>query len=154
MKVPKDLEGARLNVTRTAEFFSMNAGHLRRLSRRGVLPSPKRTAKGMPYYNFELLTQIGEVLRTGVGLNAEEVSFYRRKEKSPKNRRKRAKGSTQPSPDAFVESVIEGCKELGVGKHKLDVATVKKIIADEFGKDEAELRQVIPVVARRILAEE
>ena len=155
MKVPKDLEGARLNVTRTAEFFSMNAGHLRRLSRRGVLPVPKRTAvKAMPFYDYELLVQISEVLRTGVGLNAEEVSFYRRKEKSPKNRRKRAKGSTQPSPDAFVESVIEGCKELGVGKHKLDVATVKKIIADEFGKDEAELRQVIPVVARRILAEE
>ena len=154
MKVPKDLEGARLNVTRTAEFFSMNAGHLRRLSRRGVLPVPKRTAKGMPYYNFELLTQIGEVLRTGVGLNAEEVSFYRRKEKTSKNRTKRAKGSTQPSPDAFVESVIEGCRELGVSKDKLDVETVKKIIGDEFGKDGAELRQVIPVVARRILAEE
>ncbi len=154
MKVPKDLEGSRLNVTRTAEFFSMDAGHLRRLSRRGVLPSPKRTAKGMPYYDFQLLTQIAEVLRTGVGLNAEEVSFYRRKEKTTKNRKKRAQGSTQQSPDAFVESVIEGCRELGIAKEILDVATVKRIIADEFGKDEPELRRVIPVVARRILAAE
>ena len=154
MKISKDLEGARLNITRTAELFSMNAGHLRRLSRRGVLPVPKRTAKGMPYYNFELLTQIGEVLRTGVGLNAEEISFYRRKEKTPRKRKNGAQGSTQPSPDAFVESVIEGCRELGIAKDKLDVSTVKQIITDEFGKDEAELRQVIPVVARRILAEE
>ena len=155
MKISKDLEGARLNVTRTAELFHMDAGHLRRLSRRGVLPAPKRTAvKAMPFYDYELLTQISEVLRSGVGLNQEEISFYRRKEKTPEKRKNRAKGSTQQSPDAFVESVIEGCRELGIAKEKLDVSTVKKIIADEFGKDEAELRQVIPVVARRILAEE
>ncbi len=132
----------------------MDAGHLRRLSRRGVIPLPKRTAKAMPYYDFELLTQIGEVLRTGVGLNAEEVSFYRRKEKASKNRTKRAKGRAQPSPDAFVESVIEGCKELGIAKERLDVETVKKIIVDTCGKYGAELRRVIPVVARRVLAEE
>ena len=132
----------------------MDAGHLRRLSRRGVLPSPRRTGKGMPYYNFELLTQISEVLRTGVGLNAEEVSFYRRREKASKNRMKRAKGRAQPSPDALVESVVEGCKELGIAKERLDVEIVKKIIVDEFGKDGAELRQVIPVVARRLLRDD
>ncbi len=155
MKVSKELEGSRLNITRTAELFHMDAGHMRRLSRRGVLPAPKRTAvKSMPFYDFELLTQISEVLRTGVGLNAEEISFYRRKDQTPKKRKNKAKGSNQQPADAFVESVIEGCMELGIAKEKLDVATVKKIIADEFGKDEAELRQVIPVVARRILAEE
>ncbi len=132
----------------------MNAGHLRRLSRRGVLPSPKRTAKGMPYYGYELLVQIGEVLRTGVGLNFEEISFYRRKEKTPKKRKDKAREVAQQAPDAFVESVIEGCNELGIAKSKLDVETVKKIIVDEFGKDGAELREVIPVVARRVLAEE
>ena len=155
MKISNDLEGARFNVTRTAELFHMDAGHLRRLSRRGVLPAPKRTAvKAMPYYDFELLTQISEVLRTGVGLNQEEISFYACKQKTPKKRKNRAKGSSPLSPDAFIESVIEGCKELGVAKERLDVEAVKKIIADEFGKNEAELRQVIPVVARRILAEE
>ena len=129
----------------------MDAGHLRRLSRRGVLPSPKRTVKGMPYYGYELLVQIGEVLRTGVGLNAEEISFYRRKEKTPKKRKNKAKGGTQESHDSLVQQVIDGCKELGIAKEKLDVATIKKIITDEFGKDEAELCHVIPVVARQLL---
>ena len=129
----------------------MDAGHLRRLSRRGVLPAPKRTAKGMPYYDHSLLTQIGEVLRTGVGLNAEEISFYRRKEKTPKKRKNRAKGSNQQPPDSFVQQIIEGCKELGVGKDKLDVETVKQIVAAEFNGTQPELKDVIPVVARRLL---
>ena len=154
MKIPSNLKGARLNVTRTAELFSMDPGHLRRLSRRGVLPPPKRTAKKMPFYDFELLNQIGEVLRTGVGLNDEEISFYRRKEKTQKKRKNKAKGSNHQSADAFVQQVIEGCKELGVAKEELDVATVEKIIADEFGKDEPELREVIPLVARRLLKDD
>ena len=129
----------------------MDAGHLRRLSRRGVLPAPKRTTKAMPYYDFELLTQISEVLRTGVGLNAEEISFYRRKEKTPKKRKNRAKGNNQQSPDSFVQQIIEGCRELGVGKDKLDVETVKQIVAAEFNGEQPELKDVIPVVARRLL---
>ena len=155
MKISKELEGARLNITRSAELFHMDAGHLRRLSRRGVLPAPRRTAvKAMPYYDFELLNQISEVLRSGVGLNQEEISFYRRREKTTKKRKNRAKGNNQQSPDSFVQQIIEGCKELGVGKDKLDVETVKKIITDEFGKDAAELCQVIPVVARRLLRDD
>ena len=155
MKVPKDLEGARLNVTRTAELFSMDAGHLRRLSRRGVLPAPKRTAvKAMPFYDFELLTQISEVLRSGVGLNQEEISFYRRKEKAPKKRKNRAKGSNHRSPDAFVQQIIEGCKELGIAKDKLDVETVKQIMAAEFNGTHPELKDVITIVARRLLKDD
>ena len=154
MKISKELEGARLNITRTAELFHMDAGHLRRLSRRGVLPAPKRTARAMPYYDFELLTQISEVLRTGVGLNAEEISFYRRKEKTPRKRKHRAKGGNQQSADAFVESVIEGCKELGIAKDKLDVETVKQIVSAEFNGEQPELKDVIPVVARRLLRDD
>ena len=155
MKISKELEGARLNVTRTAELFHMDAGHLRRLSRRGVLPAPKRTAvKAMPYYDFELLTQINEVLRSGVGLNQEEISFYARKEKTPKKRKNKAKGSNQPSPDSFVQLVIDGCKELGVGKGKLDVETVKQIVAAEFNGEHPELKDVIPIVARRLLKDD
>ena len=151
MKIPQELEGARLNVTRTAELFHMDAGHLRRLSRRGVLPAPKRTAKGMPFYDHELLVQISEVLRTGVGLNDEEISFYRRKEKTPKKRKNKVEESNRQSPDAFVQQVIEGCKELGIGKNKLDVETVKQIVAAEFNGEQPELKDVIPVVARRLL---
>ena len=155
MKISKELEGARLNITRTAELFHMDAGHLRRLSRRGVLPAPKRTAvKAMPFYDYELLVQISEVLRTGVGLNSEEISFYRRKEKAPKKRKNKAKGSNQQSPDSFVQQIIEGCKELGVGKEKLDVETVKQIVSAEFNEEQPELKDVIPVVARRLLRDD
>ena len=113
---------------------------------------PKRTAvKAMPFYDFELLTQISEVLRTGVGLNAEEISFYRRKEKTPKKRKNRAKGSNHESADSFVQQIIKGCKELGVGKDKLDVEIVKQIVAAEFNGEQPELKDVIPVVARRLL---
>ncbi len=154
MKISKELEGARLNITRTAELFHMNAGHLRRLCRRGVLPSPKRTAKGMPFYDHELLVQISEVLRTGVGLNAEEISFYRRKDKTPKKRKNRARESNQQSPDPFVQQIIDGCRELGIAKDKLDVETVKQIVADEFDGEQPELKDVIPVVARRLLRDD
>ena len=155
MKISTDLEGARLNLTRTAALFHMDAGHLRRLSRRGVLPAPRRTAvKAMPYYDYELLVQISEILRTGVGLNAEEISFYRRKEKTSKKRANRAKGSNQQSPDAFLQQIIEGCKELGVTKDKLDVETVKQIVSAEFNGAQPELKNVIPVVARRLLRDD
>ena len=154
MKIPSELEGSRLNITRTAELFHMDAGHLRRLSRRGVLPSPKRTAKGTPYYGYELLTQISEVLRTGVGLNAEEISFYRRREKTTKKRKNKAKRSNQQSPDPFVQQIIEGCKELGISKDKLDVETVKQIVSAEFNGEQPELKDVIPVVARRLLRDD
>ena len=82
MRIPTDLDGARLNVARSAELVSMDPGHFRRLVRRGVLPAAKRTSKGMPYYDHELLCQIGQVLKSGIRLNNEEVAFYRRKSKS------------------------------------------------------------------------
>jgi hypothetical protein len=115
-KIPADLDGARLNVSRTAELISMEAGHFRRLVRRGVFPTPKRTAKGMPYFDHELLCQIGHVLKSGVGLNNEEISFYRRKPKqwSPE--------VTQVTPGSPAGSqaarclcrIVEGCRQVGV----------------------------------------
>ena len=155
MKISKELERSRLNITRTAELFNMDAGHLRRLSRRGVLPAPNRTAvKAMPYYDYELLVQISEILRTGVGLNAEEISFYRRREKTPRKRKNRAKGSNHESADSFVQQIIEGCRELGVSKGKLDVEIVKQIVSAEFDGAQPELKDVIPVVARRLLRDD
>ena len=154
MKIPKELKGSRLNVTMTAELFCMNVGHLRRLVRRGVFPKPKRTSKGLPFFDYGLLVQISTILRTGVGLNAEEVSFYRRKEKTPTTRKNKARGSNHQPPDPFIASVIEGCKELGIAKNKLSAEAVKQIMAAEFNGEQPELKDVIPVVARRILAEE
>ncbi len=151
MTVPLHLKDARLNMTRAAEVVSMNVGHLRRLVRRGVFPKPKRTSKGMPFFDYQLLVQISTILRTGVGENQEEISFYRRKEKTPKKRKHKAQGSSPQETDSFLKSVIEGCKELGVGKNKLTVEAVKRIMAAEFNGEQPELKEVIPVVARRLL---
>ena len=132
----------------------MNVGHLRRLVRRGVFPKPKRTSKGLPFFDYQLLVQISTVLRTGVGLNAEEISFYRRKEKTPKKRKNKASRSALQAADSFLKSVIEGCKELGITKNKLSVEAVKQIMAAEFNGEQPELKDVIPVVARRLLRDD
>ena len=154
MTLPSHLKDARLNMTRAAEVVAMNVGHLRRLVRRGVFPKPKRTSKGMPFFDYGLLMQISTILRTGVGQNQEEISFYRRKQKTPKKRKNEAKGSNHQSADALVRQVIEGCKELGVPKGKLTIEAVKRIMAAEFNGEQPELKEVIPVVARRLLEDD
>ena len=120
MTIPSHLKDARLNMTRAAEVVSMNVGHLRRLVRRGVFPKPKRTSKGLPFFDYDLVVQISTILRTGGGLNQEEISFYRRQPKIPKNGRKRAGGSSRQAADSFVKQVIEGCKQLGIARERLD----------------------------------
>ena len=132
----------------------MDVGHLRRLVRRGVFPKPKRTSKGLPFFDYGLLVQISTILRTGVGLNAEEVSFYRRNEKTPKKRKNKPKGCRPQPADSLVKSVIEGCKELGIAKAKLTVEAVKRIMAAEFNGEQPELKDAIPVVARRLLKDD
>jgi hypothetical protein len=156
-KIPADLDGARLNVSRTAELISMEAGHFRRLVRRGVFPAPMRTAKGMPYYDHDLLCQIGNVLKSGVGLNNEEISFYRRKPKSGRQRTPRSRQDRQRAakqPDAYVASVVEGCRQVGVSDDRLDASRVSELLAVEFSNDRPELQVAIPVIARRLLAGE
>ncbi len=150
IRIPNELEGARLNVTRTAELVHMNVGHFRRLVRQGVLPSPKKTTKGMPYFDYDLICQIGQVLKAGVGVNGEEISFYRRKTKQPRQRRSRQRGEQQNATDPYLESIIEGCRQLGVDEGKLTASGIKAILATEFGDDRPSLDQAIPVVARRL----
>ena len=79
MKVTEDLKGARLTIVLAAELVKMHPGHFRRLCQRGVFPQPKRTAKGRPYFDYELLSVIANVLKSGVGKNGEEIVFYRRR---------------------------------------------------------------------------
>ena len=111
MKIPTD--GTRINVMTTAALFSMDAGHFRRLVRRGVLPKAKRTSKNMPYYDRTLLEQVRDVLRSGVGCNGEEIAFYRRRAK-PQRALRRGNSEAAKKPDSFIESVLEGCRQLGV----------------------------------------
>jgi hypothetical protein len=149
-KIPADLDGARLNVSRTAELISMEAGHFRRLVRRGVFPAPKRTSKGMPYFDHELLCQIGNVLKSGVGLNNEEISFYRRQTQtwSPEVT------SVTSGPPAGSQAArclcrisVEGCRQVGVSDDRLDASRVTVLLAAEFAEDRPELQVAIPVIA-------
>jgi len=78
-------------------------GTLPAIGATGRSPVPKRTSKGMPFYDYELLRQIADVLRRGVGISGEEVSFYRRKPKRPKTgnprtRREQPQTKTRTSP--------------------------------------------------------
>ncbi len=151
IRIPSELEGARLNITQTAELVHMNVGHFRRLVRRGVLPPPKKTAKKMPYFDYELICQIGQVFKAGVGVNGEEISFYRRKTKQARQREPRKREKQQDATDPYLESVIEGCKQLGVDEGKLTVSGIKAALTAEFGNDRPSLDQAIPTVARRLL---
>ncbi len=151
MKIPPEMNGARLNVARTAELVSMDPAHFRRLVRRGVFPTPKRTAKGMPFFDHELLCRIGEVLKSGIGLSGEEISFYRRKPKRHRPHPPRTRGRQAQSVDPYLESIIGGCRQLGIGDELLDPATVKRILVAECGDERPDLEQAIPVVARSLL---
>ena len=152
MRIPAGLEKARLNISRAAELISMNTGHFRRMVRRGVFPNPKRTSKGMPYYDHELLTQIAEVLHTGVGLNSEEVCFYRRHSKRQKPPQRAS--DKRRAVDPYLKSVIDGCRQLGVDNAHLEPSAITAVLGTVFGNDRPPLERAVPEVARRILAGE
>jgi hypothetical protein len=159
IRIPQNLDGARLNVTETAELLSMDAGHFRRLVRRGVFPAAKKTAKGLPYYDHDLLVQLAEVIKRRVGLNGEEVMWYRRKPKGerPAGRRRQAQSSPQaqdqPAADDYLLAIIEGCRQLGLEDEKLGPQAVQAALAEEFSEQRPGLEQAIPAVARRLLAD-
>lgn len=155
MRIPP--EDTRMNVTTTAAFFSMDPGHLRRLVRRGVLPKAKRTAKNMPYYDRPLLAQMRDVLRSGVGCNGEEIAFYRRRAKPQGLPQRSGSGRrATPRPGSYIESVAEGCRQLGVGDDHLTPTRITRVLVEEFGSDYEvhALEEVIPVVVRRLQGEE
>ena len=154
MNIPADLDGARLNVSRTAELVGMNSGHFRRLVRKGVFPTPKRTSKGMPYFDHDLLVQVGQVLKSGVGVSGEEISFYRRKKKSPTKARKQQSPPESNNDDEYVHAIIEGCKQLGVDQGQLSGDEINAALRLEFGDSRPALNEAIPTIARRFLAGE
>ena len=141
----------------TAALFSMDPGHFRRLVRRGVLPKAKRTSKNMPYYDRPLLEQVRDVLRSGVGCNGEEMAFYRRRAKTQRlPQRSNSERQAASKPSSFIESVVEGCRQLGVDKDHLSTARISRVLAEEFGSDYQEhaLEEVIPALVRRLLGEQ
>ncbi len=154
MRIPSELEGARLNMSRTAELIRMDTGHFRKLIKRGVFPEAKTTAKGMPFFDFELLCQIGQVLKSGVGLSGEEIAFYRRRPKHRRQQPQRSRRSEARSSDSYLELVMEGCRQVGVGDDQLSQERITSILVAEFGDTRPALEQAIPVVARRLFAGE
>ena len=134
MKIPTN--GTRINVTTTAALFTMDPGHFRRLVRRGVLPRAKRTSRNMPYYDRELMKRIHGVLRSGVGCNGEEIAFYRRRAKPQRfAQRSGSERRAAPKPSSFIESVVEGCRQLGVEDDQLSPARTSRALLEEFGVD-------------------
>ena len=107
-------------------------------------------AKIYPISDYPLLLKLAEVLKTGIGVSGEEICFYRRRTKKRQPRQPKSRQNRQPL-DEYLLSVIEGCKQLGIHQEKLDPETVSQILSDEFGDDRPKLREVLPVVARRIL---
>jgi len=94
--------------------------------------------------------KVAEVLKTGIGVSGEEICFYRRKSESRQPRRRKSR-EEKKVPDEYLLSVIAGCKELGITEDRLDPETVSQILSEEFGDERPNLREVLPVVARRIL---
>jgi hypothetical protein len=149
MKFSRDLKGARLTLVRAAEVLEVEVGHLRRLIRRRVYPPPHRTEKNRPFVDYDWLVQVKEIRRTGIGHSGEEVMFYRpRKQASPRGRRR------QPKHDAYVEQVIEGCRQLGLSSENLTPECTAALLIETFGDERPDLSVAIPAVARAIVKNE
>lgn len=153
MRIPSELEGARVNVSRAAELAVMHPSHFRRLVRRGVMPQPRHTSKGMPFYDHSLLLEIAAVLRTGVGKNGEEIAFYRRRPRRSEPRRRSQRAGSPAQADAYVEALMEGCRECGVDAAEVTPERVAAALAQEFGPERPDLAVAIPAVVRRIVGQ-
>ena len=151
VKITEELRGARLNLTRVAELLPMDAGHMRRLIRRGVFPAPKRTSRGKPYYDYELLLQVADVLKTGIGRNGQEIAFYRRRPRHSTARRRGSQPQGQPAPDSYLDAVAEGCRQLGLDGASITRDKLASLLLAEFGQERPPLERAIPAIARRLL---
>jgi hypothetical protein len=151
MRVTDDLKGARISVVGAAELANMHPAHFRRLIRRGVFPKPKRTAKGRPYFDYDLLTGIAGILKGGVGQNGEEIVFYRRQ---PKNRTTRG-GPRRPAPaaamDGYLAGLAEGLRQVGIPEELLTPAKLQAAMTAAFGQERPDLAVVIPDIAQRLM---
>ena len=152
MELTEDLKGARIGVAQAAELAQMHPSHFRRLIRSGVFPKPKRTAKARPYFDYELLTRIAEILKSGIGENGEEVIFYRRKRKTKTAKSKPR--STEPSckQDPYLKSLAEILRELGIPKKDLTPSKLNAAMAACFGTARPEMSVAVPQIARHLLA--
>ncbi len=137
-------EDTRLTVIQTADLIRMHPSHLQCLIRRGVFPGPRRTAKGAPYFDGELVDRITEVLRTCIGLNGDEVTFYRRRKKS-NNRRTAA--SRPPATDPYLTDLAACLRQLGYTGQAITPAKLNQTLSTLFGSQ----RPAIEVAISKVL---
>lgn len=144
MKLTPDLNGSRLTVARTAELACMHPTHFRRLCRRGIFPMPKRTARRRPYYDYELLATIAQVIKTGVGLNGEEILFYRKTAK-------RCKTEKVEVMTPYLKDLASVLRQLGVPDKKLTASNLKNNLKQAYGSKWPDLSVAILELNRRLL---
>jgi hypothetical protein len=153
MKLSDELKNARITVVGAAELASMHPAHFRRLVRRGVFPSPKRTAKGRPYFDYDMLVAVAGVLRSGVGQNGEEIVFYRRRTRTGGTKRRVSHPQPAPVVDAYLVDLAEGLKQVGVPEDLVKPERLQSALVEAFGQVRPDLATAIPVLAQRLMAE-
>ena len=144
MRLTPDMDGARVTVARAAELAGMHPTHFRRLCRRGIFPKPKRTSKDRPYYDFGTLTTIAHVIKTGIGVNKEEILFYRKAAKRP---RPESAQATTP----YLSDIAAVLRQLGIPEKNLSATTLKRTLKQAFGSTWPDVSVAIPELNRRLL---
>jgi hypothetical protein len=146
MNLTDDLRGSRVTLTRAAELASMHPAHFRRLIRRGIFPKPKRTAKGRPYFDFDLLVRVAVILSSGIAENSEEVLFYRRHGRKQTIRHLR---KPQPS-DPYLKELAQCLRQVGASKEQLSPENLNAILVDAFGTKRPDLEEALPIFIQRL----
>lgn len=152
MEPKLELTGIRVSVAKAAEMLDKHPSHLRRLWKRGVLPAPKRTANGRPYYDDDLLKVITAVMKSGIGMNGEEVLFYRRRTKT--GRRNRLTRSGKPRPparsDPYIISLKDALTQFGIPQDRLDPDAIQSHLAATFGDQRPDIGTVLLELVKRL----
>ncbi len=151
MRIPNELNGARIAVVGAAELVNMHPAHFRRLVRRGVFPPPKRTAKGRPYFDYDLLSAIAGILKAGVGQNGEEILFYRRKPKSGSGKQRSRRVQPAAVVDGYLADLAEGLRQVGIPEDLLKSDKLQAVVAEAFGQERPDLTAAIPELAQRLM---
>ena len=144
MRLTPNMQGMRVTVAHAAELAGMHPTHFRRLCRRGIFPRAKRTATNRPYFNFELLASIELVLKTGIGVNGEEIMFHRRHGKRPATEKSQAM-------TPYLRDIAAVLRQLGISEKKLTTATLTQTLKQAFGTKWPDLSIASPELNRRLL---
>lgn len=153
MESRSELIKARYSVAEAAELIGKHPSHLRRLWKRGLLPAPRKTAGGRPYYDDELLAVIRTVMQSGIGLNGEEVLFYRQRAKARRHNRSSRSGERKPpvARDPYILSLKDALTQLGIPKDRLEPDAIQAQLAALYGDQRPEIKKVLHQLAKRMM---